>query len=260
MSFSIIGYIRGISLTLLGLTTLAFSLFFFYKSWKNVRSEKSVDLRFIYLGLGFLGISGSYWGGMGNFLLILFTGTQLPLDLQMRIYVWGPLCGAFFFVLFAISFLTNRLRWLLPVFCGFTSIAFILIFYPNPRKYATEISADGIRETILLGIPLILLIITIVTAILSIILIFGYTAIKTPDIRIKARSYFISIGGTLYAISGILDFSIISASTDITVVIIGRLFSLMTITILFLGFHYPYSLEKRLLSFFYSKTVTPQIS
>ena len=138
---------------------------------------------------------------------------------------------------------------------AFSAVLLWVLFNLDPQNQIIIRVYGGFRDIILKGIVLYLLIFTTSGGMLALIFIFGFTAVKAENVRVKARSAFISFGGAMFATSGIIDFAAISITSDILLLIFARMFSLVTLIVMFLGFHYPKWVENLILKLLYKHSI-----
>ncbi len=250
---TILELVRGTSIFIMMVVSAAYALIFFWrlvtKAHLGTDLDHGVDKRTVALFLAFLSISFSYSEGSLRFILILTETPLPPLEWQVWLYAWGPVVASWSFIMFSVSFWDKEKGIILILLSGLLGLTFILLVYPSPLEHIIVTKQGEFYETDFTGIASVLLSSLISSAIVILVSIFGHTALRANELRVRVRSGFIALGGSLFGISGILDL-LASSTPDLTVLLLIRTFSLFSLTVLFLGFFYPKKLEKYLLSKF----------
>ncbi len=251
MSLDIVGISRGLSITLLWLLSLVFTLSFVHKTYQHWKRDGKIDLRDVTIVLTFFGLMGSYLAGTTNFLLYLVQNEPLDVTTTVRLYAWGPIVAAIGILFFSTAFLSSRFKWLLNAGVIIIGIIAVLLIYPQPSQVVRVTYPGNFQETSFKDEALIAFVAVLALPILSLIIIFAYTAITVEDTRTRARSILITIGGLLFALAGVSDL-MIAASLDPFLILSVRMFSAFSLIVVFSGFFYPKGLEEYILSKFFA--------
>ncbi|MFX0116006.1 MAG: hypothetical protein ACFFB3_15760 [Candidatus Hodarchaeota archaeon] len=218
-----LGILAGLTSIVLVIISFVLGLYFIIRSFEGKNFERQ---RFL-TGIGIIGLGGTWFGGVIQFLLIILTGDYLDVKLHTYLIAWAPALASLVWIFLVFSLVKPEWRNYAMISISIVTLAFLIFTYGLVSLGDIETSTrdngetkvnlvDGISEQSIsndsgfpnqryLGIPGLIIALYVVLLILLVGGVFLWTSIRTQSLEIKWKARLVGFGVVVYGFIATID-------------------------------------------------------
>jgi hypothetical protein len=218
-----LGILTGLTSIALIIISFSLGLYFIIRSLEGKAFERQ---RFL-TGIGIIGLGGTWFGGVIQFIAIILTGDYLDIKLHTYLIAWAPALASIVWIFLVFSLVKPGWRNYATAAIGILTLIFLIFTYglisladietTTRDNGETEVNlVDGISEQSIskdsgfpnqsyLGIPGIIIAFYVVLLIFLVGGVFLWTSMRTQVLEIKWKARLVGIGIVLYGAIATID-------------------------------------------------------